>query len=176
MSRRVAGCVCFVLGAEVLGYQFYFRRTGEAIAARTGASLARARRRSSTQGRMGSSDGAKGEKQSPDGDSVAVLFKKLARKDSSWDRDQLGDVLHWLRQALALVCGIVWGLIPLTGFAWIIVFVALSSATIYGVYSLYLRLDGEDFGGDGALLQEGFFASMTLFLLAWILVYSLVHF
>lgn len=119
---------------------------------------------------------AEGAKQSAEGDSIASLFQKLARKDATWDRDQLGDVLHWLRQAIALVCGIVWGLIPLVGFGWIVVFVALSSATMYGVYSLYLRLDGEEFGGDAGLLQEGFFASMTLFLLSWILVYSLVHF
>ncbi|KAG0595180.1 hypothetical protein M758_UG146500 [Ceratodon purpureus] len=126
---------------------------------------------------MGSAESGKvGEKQSLDGDSIASLFKRLARKDATWDRDQIGDVLHWLRQVIGLVCGIVWGLIPLTGFGWIVVFVVLSSATVYGVYSLYLRLDGEDFGGDAGLLQEGFFASMTLFLLGWTLVYSLVHF
>ncbi|KAG0571625.1 hypothetical protein KC19_VG028400 [Ceratodon purpureus] len=126
---------------------------------------------------MGSAEGGKvGEKQILDGDSIASLFKKLARKDATWDRDQIGDVLHWLRQVIGLICGIVWGLFPLTGFGWIVVFVALSSAIVYGVYSLYLRLDGEDFGGDARLLQEGFFASMTLFLLGWTLVYSLIHF
>ncbi|KAJ4844635.1 hypothetical protein Tsubulata_022838, partial [Turnera subulata] len=38
------------------------------------------------------------------------------------------------------------------------------------------KVDEEDFGGHGALLQEGLFASFTLFLLSWILVYSLAHF
>lgn len=104
------------------------------------------------------------------------LWTKLRKKDSSWDRDQLGDVLHWLRQALALVFGVLFGLIPLTGLLPIIAFVALSSGAMYAVYSLYLKLDAEDFGGDGTLLQEGLFASMTLFFLSWTLVYSLVHF
>lgn len=104
------------------------------------------------------------------------LWAKLRKADASWDRDQLGDVLHWLRQAFALFFGILFGLIPLTGILPIIAFVALSSGTMYAVYSLYLKLDAEDFGGDAALLQEGLFASMTLFLLAWTLVYSLVHF
>ncbi|KAK4408595.1 hypothetical protein Sango_0440500 [Sesamum angolense] len=27
---------------------------------------------------------------------------KLLDPDASWDKDQLGDVLHWIRQALAL--------------------------------------------------------------------------
>jgi hypothetical protein len=35
-------------------------------------------------------------------------------------QDQLGDVLHWVRQAIAVVCGIVWGAIPLTGVVWLI--------------------------------------------------------
>ncbi|KAF8396793.1 hypothetical protein HHK36_018426 [Tetracentron sinense] len=55
-------------------------------------------------------------------------------------------------------------------------FLVLSSGIIYGYYAIILKIDEEDFGGHGTLLQEGLFASLTLFLLAWILVYSLVHF
>lgn len=36
----------------------------------------------------------------------------------SLSQDQLGDVLHWIRQALALVCGLLWGAIPLVGGIW----------------------------------------------------------
>lgn len=104
------------------------------------------------------------------------LLVKLRKADSTWDRDQLGDVLHWLRQALGLIFGVLFGLIPLTGILPIIAFLALSSGAMYAVYSLYLKQDAEDFGGDGTLLQEGLFASVTLFLLSWTLVYSLVHF
>ncbi|KAL6577220.1 hypothetical protein OROMI_011496 [Orobanche minor] len=55
-------------------------------------------------------------------------------------------------------------------------FVVFSSGIIYGYYALVLKVDEEEFGGHGALLQEGLFASVSLFLLAWILVYSLAHF
>lgn len=85
-------------------------------------------------------------------------------------------------------------------------FLVLSSGIIYGYYAMILKIDEEDFGGHGALLQEGLFVSVMLFLvcnnilfllfsllqfhlmlcgsllfcsfhqLAWILVYSLVHF
>lgn len=103
-------------------------------------------------------------------------FAKLLDPDASWDKDQLGDVLHWIRQVVALVCGLLWGSIPLVGGIWIVVFLLISSAIIYGYYALVLKIDEEDFGGHGALLQEGLFASITLFLLAWILVYSLAHF
>ncbi|CAL8999184.1 unnamed protein product [Prunus brigantina] len=103
-------------------------------------------------------------------------FAKLLDPEASWDKDQLGDVLHWIRQAMALACGLLWGAIPLVGGIWFIIFLVISTGIIYGYYAMILNVDEEDFGGHGALLQEGLFASITLFLLAWILVYSLGHF
>ncbi|KAJ7947635.1 Rab5-interacting family protein [Quillaja saponaria] len=104
------------------------------------------------------------------------IFAKLLDPEASWDKDQLGDVLHWIRQVVGLVCGLLWGSIPVVGGIWFILFLAISSGIIYGYYAIILKVDEEDFGGHGALLQEGLFASITLFLLAWILVYSLAHF
>ncbi|XP_047174564.1 respirasome Complex Assembly Factor 1-like [Vigna umbellata] len=103
-------------------------------------------------------------------------FAKLFDPEASWDKDQLGDVLHWIRQGLGLVCGFLWGSIPLVGGIWFILFLALSTGLIYSYYAVILKVDEEEFGGHGALLQEGLFASVTLFLLSWILVYSLAHF
>ncbi|XP_028076255.1 uncharacterized protein RAB5IF homolog isoform X2 [Camellia sinensis] len=48
-------------------------------------------------------------------------FAKLFDPEASWDKDQLGDVLHWIRQVVALLCGLLWGAIPLVGGIWIIV-------------------------------------------------------
>lgn len=101
---------------------------------------------------------------------------KLLDPEASWDKDQLGDVLHWIRQVVALVCGMLWGTIPLVGGIWIGLFLLISSGIIYGYYAMILKIDEEDFGGHSVLLQEGLFASITLFLLSWILVYSLAHF
>ncbi|XP_020214802.1 uncharacterized protein RAB5IF homolog [Cajanus cajan] len=103
-------------------------------------------------------------------------FAKLFDPEASWDKDQLGDVLHWIRQGLGLACGFLWGTIPLVGGIWFILFLVLSSGIIYSYYAVILKVDEEEFGGHGALLQEGLFASITLFLLSWILVYSLGHF
>ncbi|KAJ4772849.1 RAB5-interacting protein isoform a [Rhynchospora pubera] len=111
--------------------------------------------------------------------SNGTSHSKLARyldPNSSWDKDKLLDTLHWIRQALGLSCGLVWGAIPLVGAIWIILFLVISTGVVYWVYSQRLKIDEEEFGGHGALLQEGLFASFTLFLLCWILVYSLVHF
>lgn len=43
-------------------------------------------------------------------------------------------------------------------------FLLLSTGIIYGYYAMILKVDEEEFGGHGALLQEGLFASVTLFL------------
>ncbi|XP_077217358.1 uncharacterized protein LOC143851756 [Tasmannia lanceolata] len=116
------------------------------------------------------------QKQHQNGHISLFILAKLLDPEASWDKDQLGDVLHWIRQVVALICGLLWGAIPLVGAIWIVVFLAISSGIIYGYYAIILKVDEEEFGGHGALLQEGLFASLTLFLLAWILVYSLAHF
>ncbi|XP_072997128.1 uncharacterized protein [Typha latifolia] len=122
---------------------------------------------------------AKSAKSQPQQQNSHVLpskFAKLLDPEASWDKDQLGDVLHWIRQVVGLFCGLLWGAVPLVGAIWILVFVALSSGIIYGYYTYVLKIDEEEFGGHGTLLQEGLFASFSLFLLSWILVYSLAHF
>ncbi|KAG6415040.1 hypothetical protein SASPL_122441 [Salvia splendens] len=103
---------------------------------------------------------------------------KLLDPDASWDKligfqieklvfmiqDQLGDVLHWTRQALGLFCGLIWGAIPLVGGLWFLLFAAVSTGIIYAYYAIVLKVDEEEFGGHGALLQEGLFASISVFL------------
>jgi hypothetical protein len=41
---------------------------------------------------------------------------------------------------------------------------AISTGIVYWYYAYVLKIDEEEFGGHGALLQEGMFASFTLFL------------
>eukprot|EP00249_Psilotum_nudum_P011087 c22960_g1_i1 orf=379-780(+) len=103
-------------------------------------------------------------------------FLNLLNSDANRDKEQLCDALHWIRQAIALFCGVLWGAIPLVGGIWLVLFLVFSSGVIYGYYMYILKIEEEEYGGHGNLLQEGLFASVTLFLLAWILVYSLVHF
>eukprot|EP00244_Chara_vulgaris_P004823 TRINITY_DN1974_c0_g1_i1.p1 TRINITY_DN1974_c0_g1~~TRINITY_DN1974_c0_g1_i1.p1 ORF type:complete len:102 (-),score=2.91 TRINITY_DN1974_c0_g1_i1:821-1126(-) len=91
-------------------------------------------------------------------------------------RDDLGDVLHWLRQGIGLLIGIIWGAVPVVGGIWIFLFIILSTAIVYVYYKIILRVDEEEFGGHGALLQEGMFASFSLFVVSWMLVYSVCHF
>ncbi|RLN30905.1 kinetochore protein Spc25-like isoform X1 [Panicum miliaceum] len=113
------------------------------------------------------------------GGGAHALSSKLARyldPEASWDKDQLLDAVHWIRQAVGLFCGLLWGAVPLVGAIWIALFMAISTGIIYWYYAYVLKIDEEEYGGHGALLQEGLFASFTLFLLSWTLVYSLAHF
>ncbi|KAF3578911.1 hypothetical protein DY000_02030238 [Brassica cretica] len=79
-------------------------------------------------------------------------------------------------QVVGLLCGLLWGAIPLVGGIWLLLFLAISSGIVYGYYALILKIDEEDYGGHATLLQDGLFASLSVFLLAWILVYSLSSF
>jgi hypothetical protein len=46
---------------------------------------------------------------------------------------------------------------------------AISTGIIYCYYAYVLKVDEEEYGGHGALLQEGLFASFTLFLVTILL-------
>ncbi|KAM7259752.1 hypothetical protein ACFE04_015493 [Oxalis oulophora] len=109
------------------------------------------------------------QQQHPNAHLSPSKFSNFLDPEASWDKDSLGDVLHWIRQFIGLLCGLIWGAIPLTGGIWIGVFLMISSGIIYGYYAMLLKVDEEEFGGHGALLQEGLFASITLFLYtAWL--------
>lgn len=47
-------------------------------------------------------------------------FPKLLDPDVNWDKDQLCDVLHWIRQGLRILIELIWGAIPLIGAIWIV--------------------------------------------------------
>ncbi|KAI7735445.1 hypothetical protein M8C21_019964 [Ambrosia artemisiifolia] len=64
-------------------------------------------------------------KQHQNGHLSSSTFSKLLDPEASWDKDQLGDVLHWIRQIVALVCGLLWGAIPLVGGIWLVTWLGL---------------------------------------------------
>ncbi|CAL4903293.1 unnamed protein product [Urochloa decumbens] len=115
---------------------------------------------------------AQAQAQQQNGGGGHALSSKLARyldPEASWDKDQLLDAVHWIRQVVGLICGLLWGAIPLVGAVWIALFMAISTGIIYWYYAYALKVDEEEYGGHGALLQEGLFASFTLFLVTILL-------
>ncbi|XP_007474347.1 GEL complex subunit OPTI isoform X2 [Monodelphis domestica] len=49
-------------------------------------------------------------------------WSKALRSDAAWeDKDEFLDVIYWFRQIIAVVLGVIWGVVPLKGFVGIAV-------------------------------------------------------
>ncbi|CAI7848412.1 unnamed protein product [Closterium sp. NIES-53] len=107
--------------------------------------------------------------------SQSGLLSSLLKPDVAEDQDAFKDVLYWMRQVLAVLFGVVWGITPITGGIGIIGFLVLSTAVMMGYYTLVVKVDAEELGGHGTLLQEGLLNSFGVFLLVWILLFTYLH-
>jgi len=100
-------------------------------------------------------------------------WQKALSTNAKWTKTELGDVIHWLRQALAIACGLIWGLVPITGAIGILSYLLLSFITLFVYYSKFLGLeDDEEFGSRWDLIQEGYLTAFGLFLVSWIVTYN----
>ncbi|CEP02919.1 Rab5-interacting protein [Plasmodiophora brassicae] len=105
--------------------------------------------------------------------SMANPFVKAVSRDQLWEKSELENVVHWMRQALGVACGIVWGIVPLQGLAGNAAFAVLN-VILSLMYFQYLGIDSEEFD-QWSLLSEGAMTSYSLFLVSWITVYSLLQ-
>ncbi len=87
------------------------------------------------------------------------------------DRDELLDIIFWVRVLLGFFIGTTAGVLKLTGSPVIITFGVLMLASSYFYTSKFLEIDETDFN-EQELLMEGTGNSIGLFLLSWILCYS----
>lgn len=107
----------------------------------------------------------------------ASIWEKLQDAESAeWSLDEVKTAIHWFRQFVSFLCGFVWGLIPLTGFNAFISQVAVNFFTTIVFYTTVMKIEPEEFGGHATLTQEGMPPSISMFLLIWIITYSLLHF
>ncbi|CAL5386777.1 unnamed protein product [Camellia sinensis] len=90
-------------------------------------------------------------------------FAKLLDPEASWDKRSIRGCT-----ALDSTSGgpCMWVALGYNSFSWrhmdYCKFLVISSGIIYGYYAMILKIDEEDFGGHGALLQEGLFVSIML--------------
>lgn len=105
------------------------------------------------------------------------VWRRAFSAKSSWpEKDEFLDVIYWMRQTIAIVSGLAWGLVPLRGFVGIALFCALNAGVLYIYFTSFQQVDDDDFGGPWELTKEGFMSSFALFLVVWIIVYSAVFF
>uniref|UniRef100_A0A7S2V656 Rab5-interacting protein n=1 Tax=Fibrocapsa japonica TaxID=94617 RepID=A0A7S2V656_9STRA len=115
--------------------------------------------------------------QEPEEVEEKTMWQKAMIQGAAWDKEtfeEFLDVVYWLRQVVALVLGLVWGLVPLTGLPAIISFAGVNYLSVWAYYAKYVGVD-EDEWGRGDLAKEGFQASAGVFMLAWIITYTTVH-
>ncbi|KAK9828157.1 hypothetical protein WJX74_001155 [Apatococcus lobatus] len=113
--------------------------------------------------------------QSPGAQPLRLLWRAcLINPEKVWEKTELLDTLYWIRQASGLSTGLVWGVLPLTGLNAFIGF-TIASTTLILLWYKSQRLDEEEYGGHVSLLAEGFAQSLALFMLTWIIVYTVMH-
>ena len=85
--------------------------------------------------------------------------------------------MQWIRAALALVVGIVCGVVPVLGAPGMLGFLAVSTAVCWVIYRRVLEVDDEDreVPEKSSPLWNGFMATLALFILVWTVLYNLVH-
>ncbi|XP_004867891.2 uncharacterized protein C20orf24 homolog isoform X4 [Heterocephalus glaber] len=99
-----------------------------------------------------------------------------ALKISVWSKDEFLDVIYWFRQIIAVVLGVIWGVLPLRGFLGIAGFCLINAGVLYLYFSNYLQIDEEEYGGTWELTKEGFMTSFALFMVIWIIFYTAIHY
>lgn len=105
-------------------------------------------------------------------------------------QDEFLDVIYWLRQALGIFIGIIWGFIPLKGFLGLVLcvykvsshllcsnlfrcrFAIVNVAIIYAYFSTFQKVDEDEFGGTWELTKEGFMTSFAGFLVGNLFLYN----
>jgi GEL complex subunit OPTI len=110
----------------------------------------------------------------PDFAAANVLLQKVLSRDSDWEKEDLCDVLYWGRQMFAVVAGIVWGVLAITGFLGIAGYAALAGFVFFSFYTKVLEVDDEEFGR-WDLATEGFGTAFGVFMVSWICTYSTFH-
>ncbi|XP_068618576.1 GEL complex subunit OPTI [Battus philenor] len=104
------------------------------------------------------------------------LWAKAFTSNSEWpDKEEFLDVIYWMRQAIGIVLGLCWGLLPLKGFVGLLLFVVVNAGVIYFYVSNFQSIDEEEYGGMWEITKEGFMTSFAGFLVTWIIIYTGLH-
>lgn len=102
----------------------------------------------------------------------ASLMKRVFVPSAELEIEEHIDALYWMRQALGLAVGLLYGCTKVTGQVGVSTFLCLS---LLGPPSLLRKLhpfDEDEVGKVGSISTEGAIPSFALFLLTWIISYT----
>ena len=77
--------------------------------------------------------------------------------------EELPDVIYWVQQVVALVQGLLWGFIPLTGSIGLVSWGVTNSLFVFGYCTSFLDLDLESEWDTLALLKEASYRPLVSF-------------
>lgn len=109
---------------------------------------------------------------------LAQWAVKLTKRGARYTKANFADLpaaLLWLRLAIAVVCGVVCGIAPLTGWSGFILFGALAVGAVTLLLGpAYLDIDYDDFSQQ-ELMGEGLMPSIGVFLLVWATLFTALY-
>lgn len=102
---------------------------------------------------------------------VAQNFRSLLTENPEIEKADLLELLHWVKQIVALTFGLLMGVLKFQGFYVIIGFViALSFCSMMYTWNIIKTEEYETFD----LVKESFMVSFMLFLLCWTLSFTFI--
>ena len=87
-------------------------------------------------------------------------------------QEEILEITHWVRQAGAVIIGVVYGFGKVTGLPGISSFLAMCTAGIASLITHFHRVDEDEVAKIGSLNTEGVMPAFALFILTWIISYS----
>uniref|UniRef100_A0A8C6NS57 RAB5 interacting factor n=1 Tax=Nothobranchius furzeri TaxID=105023 RepID=A0A8C6NS57_NOTFU len=121
---------------------------------------------------MSSSSKRKEESHLLNGGVKQSTWGKAFCSNAVWEeKDEFLDVIYWFRQIIAIILGVIWGVVFCSAF-----FCVINAGLLYVYFSSFQQIDEEEYGGTWELTKEGFMTSFALFLVVWIIFYTALHF
>lgn len=100
------------------------------------------------------------------------LWAKAFDKDVELTVQEALSAAHWIRQATAVVVGTSFGVLQLKGAPAIMTYILVSALFPSALLSFSNELDAEEIAKVAPIQMEGMMPAMALFLLTWILSYT----
>lgn len=101
-----------------------------------------------------------------------LLWGKVLDKTYELTPQEVLNASHWLRQTIAVAFGTVFGVLQLTGAPCIMTFILAGAMVPPVLLSITNEIDAEEISAVGSIQTEGMMPAFALFLLSWILSYT----
>lgn len=101
------------------------------------------------------------------------LWQKVFAKDEQLTPRETLKAAHWMRQLIGIIIGILFGVMKFTGAPAIMSFLLTTVMTPPAFLGLFNELDLDEINDESPMQAEGIMPSFALFLLTWIVTYTI---